>query len=127
MSEDKDTKDLLKEILKWTKFTGFEKDRHLLETELDTDSKRLVYEYSNGMSSPEIEQIIGVDDSTIRDYWKEWALSGLVELHSDYKKRYRHIFSLREFGIEIPNIKVKTQPKGNYKTEIVVTEGEKNE
>lgn len=127
MSEDKDTKDLLKEILKWTKFTGFEKVRHLLETELDTDSKKIVYEYSNGMSSPEIEQITGVDDSTIRDYWKEWVLSGLVELHSDYKKRYRHIFSLREFGIEIPNIKVKTQPKGNYKTEIVVTEGEKNE
>jgi hypothetical protein len=127
MSEDKDTKDLLKEILKWTKFTGFEKVRHLLETELDTDSKKLVYEYSDGMSSPEIEQIIGVDETTIRDYWKEWALSGLVELHSDYKKRYRHIFSLREFGIEIPKIKVKTQPKGNSKTEIDVTEGEKNE
>ena len=127
MSEDKDTKDLLKEILKWTKFTGFEKVRHLLETELDTDSKKLVYEYSDGMSSPEIEQIIGVGETTIRDYWKEWALSGLVELHSDYKKRYRHIFSLREFGIEIPKIKVKTQPKGNSKTEIDVTEGEKNE
>jgi Fic family protein len=126
MSEVKDSKDLLKEILKWIKFTGFEKVRQLLETGLDTDSKKLVYEYSNGMSSPEIEQITGVDETTVRDYWKEWAHLGLVELHSDYKKRYYRIFSLSEFGVEIPKVKVKAHPKGDSKKEIE-SEGEKNE
>ena len=126
MSDDEETKDILKEILKWTKFASLEKVRDLLKTELNTDSKKLVYEYSDGRSSPEIEQLIGVDETTIRDYWKEWAMAGLVKLHPDYKKRYRQVFSLREFGVEIPKIMAKTQSPENSETE-KVTGDVKNE
>lgn len=127
MSDDKETKDILKDILKWTRFEGMEKFRTVFDTALNTDSKKIVYEFSDGRSSPEIEQITGIDDSTIRDYWKEWAFLGLVELHPEYKKRYRRVFSLKEFGIEIPKVKTNTQTKENSKTKEDVNEGDKNE
>jgi hypothetical protein len=114
-----DSKRILVEILKWMKFTGMEKLRKSIDDSMETDLKKLVYELSDGRSSPEIEQETGVDDSTIRDYWKEWAYLGLVEIHPDYKKRYRKLFSLGEFGIEVPKSKSEA---GNKKKIIVPPE-----
>jgi transposase len=87
------------------KFTGMEKLRKSIDDSMKTDIKKLVYELSDGRSSPDIAQETGVDETTIRDYWKAWAYLGLVEIHPDYKKRYRKLFSLTEFGIEIPKTK----------------------
>ena len=105
MNEDKDIKDLLKELLKWTKFEGMQKVKQVLEDTLDSDVKKMTYELSNGLSSPEIAQAVGLDSSTVRDYWKDWAIIGIVEIHTEFKKRYRRIFSLREVGIEVPKTK----------------------
>lgn len=101
--QDEITK-LLKEILKWRRFEVTEKVRAVLDSELDTDTKKLTYHLSNGESSPRIAKIVQVDPSTVRDYWKKWGRMGIMEIHPDYKKRYRKIFSLEEVGIEVPEL-----------------------
>lgn len=125
MSDDMEIKDLLKEILKWTKFEGMQKIKQVLENTLDSDPKKLVYESSNGLSSPEVAKIAGVDDSTVRDYWKDWAILGIAEIHPNFKKRYRRIFSLEEVGIEVPNPKGASELKEIKNQE--TSEGEENE
>jgi len=105
MNSDPEIKDILKEILKWTKFEGMQKVKQVLETTLDNDTKKLIYEMSDGKSSPTIAGIVKVDPTTVRDYWKDWAILGIVEVHPDYKKRYRRIFSLKEVGIEVVQVK----------------------
>jgi len=102
LNHDKEIKNTLIEILKWTKFQGWQQVKHVLETTLDNDTKKLVYELSDGVSSPAIARIAKVSPSTVRDYWKLWAPMGIVEIHPDYKKRYRRVFSLKEVGIAVP-------------------------
>ena len=106
MNDDQEIKAILREMLKWTKFEGMQKVKQVLENTLNTDSKKLVYQLSDGISSPKIEKVAGVDETTIRDYWKNWAVLGIVEIHPDYKKRYRRVFSLKEIGIEVPEAKI---------------------
>jgi hypothetical protein len=111
MNDDKDIKNILLEILKWTKIEGIPKVKQILENELDTDTKKIIYESSDGLSSPEIAQLVGVDPKTVRDYWKDWGVLGIVEIHPEFKKRYRRVFSLREVGIEIPQCNQKQEQK----------------
>lgn len=110
-SQDNEQTELLREILKWTKFESMQKVKGLLDATLDTDVKRIVYESSNGLSSPEIAQIAGVDPTTVRDYWKAWAILGIVEIHPDFRKRYRRMFSLKDVGIEVPNPRSSSESK----------------
>jgi len=105
LNNDQETKNILREILKWTKFQGMQQVKQVLEATLDTDTKKLVYELSNGISSPRIAKIVGVDPTTVRDYWKDWAVLGIVEIHPNYKKRYCRVFSLKEVGIEVSEAK----------------------
>lgn len=121
MDNNEEIKNILKEILKWTKFQGMQKIKQVLETALNTDTKKLVYELSDGISSPKIAKIAGADSSTVRDYWRDWAILGIVEIHPEYKRRYRRIFSLKEVGIEVPEVKEKTEVQEEK------TEGEENE
>lgn len=102
MTETQGNRDVLLEILKWTKFQGMLQVKQILETNLDTDTKKLVYELSDGRSSPDIAKKVNVTAQTVRDYWKAWALILIVELHPEYKKRYCKIFSLKDVGIVVP-------------------------
>jgi len=118
LDDDLEIKGILKEILKWTKFEGMQKVKQVLETSLDTDVKKLAYELSDGVSSPKIAKIVAVASSTIRDYWKDWAVLGIIEIHPKYKKRYRRMFSLKEVGIEVP------EAQDRAETEEETTEGD---
>jgi hypothetical protein len=104
VNNDQEIKGILREILKWTKFQGMQNVKQVLEDTLDTETKKLVYELSNGTSSPRIAKIAGVDPTTVRDYWKDWVVLGIAETHPDYKKRYRRVFSLKEIGIAVPEV-----------------------
>jgi hypothetical protein len=121
LDNDQEIKDILKEILKWTKFEGMQKVKQVLETTLENDAKRLIYELSDGRPSPEIARIARVSPPSVRNYWKEWAILGIVEIHPDYKKRYRRVFSLKEVGIKISEIEEPAET-----TEEII-EGEENE
>lgn len=107
---------LLEEILKWTRFEGNQRVKEILLDELDTDAKKIAYELSDGRSSPEIAKVAGVTGKTIGDWWKKWAKRGLAEVHPRYKVRFRKVFSLGDFGIEIPKVN-----KGEKKVELAET------
>ena len=111
MDNDQETKEILREILKWTKFEGMQKVKQVLETTLDNDAKKLIYELSDGRSSPKIAEIAGVAPPTVRDYWRDWTVLGIVEIHPDYKRRYHRIFSLEEVGIEVPEVEESPETK----------------
>ena len=96
--------ELLEEILKWTKFEGNQRVKEILLDELDTDTKKIVYELSDGRSSPEIAKVVDVTDKTIREWWKKWTNIGIMETHPKYKVRSRKVFSLEDFGIKVPEI-----------------------
>lgn len=96
--------ELLEEILKWTRFEGNQRVKEILLDELDTDVKKIVYELSDGRSSPEIAKEIDVTDKTIRDWWKKWVKRRIAEVHPNYSKRIRKVFSLGDFGIEVPKV-----------------------
>jgi len=104
MTEDQGNRDVLLEILKWTKFQGMRQVKQILEDNLDTETKKLVYKLSDGKSSVEISRIAKVSDWTIRNYWKSWDPIQIVEIDPNYKGRYRKVFSLREVGVTVPVI-----------------------
>jgi transposase len=121
LNDDQDIKDILKEILKWTKFEGMQKVKQVLESTLDNDDKKLIYDLSDGRSSSKIARIAGVSGQTVRNYWKEWAVLGIVEFCPEHKKRYHRIFSLKEVGIEIPEV------RGSVETREEAVEGAESE
>jgi hypothetical protein len=99
---------LLRDILKWIKFTGMKEVRTVLMSILDTEQKRLVYHLSDGNDgSVEIAKTASVGDSTVRRYWESWARTGIVESISVRGGlRYRKLFELEDFGFSIPQNKV---------------------
>jgi len=117
MNDDSDLKDILKDILKWTKFQGMQKVKQVLETNLDNDVKKIIYELSDGKSSPTIARVAKVNAHTIRDYWKLWAPIGIVEVHPKYKRRYCKVFSLKEVGIPVPEFEVSAEENEEDATE----------
>jgi len=94
---------LLEELLKWTRLEGVQKAKTTLTNLLERDVEKQVYEYSDGRTSREIAGIVGVSHGTVTNYWKKWARYGIVdEVRSRGGTRYKRIFRLSDFGIEVP-------------------------
>ncbi|MBA7600118.1 hypothetical protein ES703_07165 [subsurface metagenome] len=108
LTSEEDKKDriiqILEEIARWTRLQGRQLAKRILESVLNDEKKRLIYHLSDGRSSPEIAKIAKVDPSTVRDYWKIWTAEGFVEIHPEYKRRCRKVFSLEELGLEPPEV-----------------------
>jgi hypothetical protein len=108
MSEDQNLKiiQLLEEILKWTRLEGIQKAKSTLETLLTNDVEKLVYQNSDGRTSREIANVAGTSHPTVIRYWRKWSTFGIVEeLRSQGGTRYKRVFSLPDFGIEVPQVK----------------------
>ena len=106
MAEESEQVRLLREILKWTRFSGMQGVKDALSKSLDTEQKRLIYFLSDGeKGSVEIAKTAGVSDWTVRNYWKIWARNGLVEaLKAGRGDRFRYSFEIEDFGIEVPKV-----------------------
>jgi hypothetical protein len=117
LNELKKQTEILKEILKWTKISGLENIKKKISDEFHENNKILVYSLSDGRSIYDIEKILNkkVTGMTVSNWWKSWSKQGLMEIHPDYKKRYKSIFNLEDFGIIVPEIK--TQEKSEDKKE----------
>ena len=104
--------EILKEILKWIRFTGAKEVKSVLVSTLDTEQKRLIYHLSDGnRTSMDIAKAAGTSDTTIRRYWASWARQGIVEsLKVRGGERYKKSFELEDFGIEVPQPKAATKP-----------------
>lgn len=97
--------ELLEELLKWQRLTSFDKVRSRLESVLDSDKKKAIYELSDGQTTiQEICDAVGVSSTAIvHGYWSEWEAIGIVE-EAERKGRREKVFSLADFGIEVPKI-----------------------
>ncbi|MCB2141236.1 hypothetical protein KQH27_00850 [bacterium] len=108
MSQNEETNELLRQILKWVRFSGLENARNELRRALDTDQKRVIYNLSDGeKGSQEISKLSGLSDFTVRAYWKEWSKRGLVDpINVRGGTRYKSSFDLEEFGLLVPAIEL---------------------
>lgn len=104
MSQNDEQTAILKEILKWIRFTGAKEVKNVLLNALDTKQKSLIYHLSDGNhSSAEIGKSAGVSDMTVRRLWAAWARLGIVEsIKVRGGDRYKKSFDLEDFGLEIP-------------------------
>ena len=99
--------ELLGEILKWTKFQGWQSLKNVLLSTLNDDISKLVYHCSDGSSSREIAELTPISHVTVVNYWRKWAKIGIVEPIKvpGGGVGYRKMFSLEAFGIEVPEVK----------------------
>ena len=104
MSQNNEQTEVLKEILKWIKVTSFNQVKDILNSILDTDSKKLIYQLSDGkLTSTEIIKKAKASSTTITKYWKEWEKSGIGESKSAQGGiRFVRSFDLTSFGIVVP-------------------------
>ena len=107
---------LLKEILKWTKFAGMKSVKDALISVLNTDEKKQVYQLSDGINTnAQINKTTGVSAGSISGYWKKWAKLGLGERTSVAGgDRFVRSFDLEDFDIPVPKLKgekTKEEPK----------------
>ena len=105
---------LLKEILKWIKFTGMREAKNTLVSVLDTEQKRLVYHLSDGTrGTVEIGDLAGIGSTrTIFEMWQAWLKLGLGEsVPVKGGSRFKRSFDLEDFGIEVPQIKKEMSKK----------------
>lgn len=97
--------ELLEELVKWSRLQGAQTAKKILSESLSKNSEKLVYHFSDGRGSKEISSLAGVSDFSVRSYWKRWNTEGLVSPSKKYKGRYERVFSLEDFGIDVPLVK----------------------
>lgn len=99
--------ELLREIAKWMRFSGFRQVKDVLTTTLDSDKKIVTYHLSDGKNtSTVISQLSGISQPKVTDLWKEWLSLGLGEsISASGGGRFKKSFDLKIFGIVIPEIK----------------------
>ena len=113
-NEENEQTKLLREILKWIKFAGMKAVKEVLNSALDTDQKKLAYQLSDGDSGmTEVCKATEIaSTSTISRYWKSWQKLGLGESISvKGGERFKRVFDLEDFGIEVPQLRGDKQEK----------------
>jgi predicted HTH transcriptional regulator len=104
---------LLEKLVKWTKVTSFPKVKELLLSILDSPEKMVAYQASDGeKTSREIAKIANASQPTVTKWWKAWIKAGIADPVSVQRgERAKQIFSLEDFGIEVPSIKITASEK----------------
>jgi hypothetical protein len=102
---------IMREMLKWTKFAGVKEVRNVLTIALDSEQKRLIYHLSDGNNGTvQIAQAADVSGETVRRYWESWSRQGIVEpIKVQGGQRFKKSFDLEDFGITIPQTKIKQE------------------
>jgi DNA-binding MarR family transcriptional regulator len=111
MSKEDKMIELLEELVKWTKVASVPKVKELLLGILESPEEILAYHLSDGeKSGRDIAERTNVTQPTIGKWWKKWIAAGIAEPISVQRgERAKRIFSLEDFGIEVPQI-VKASP-----------------
>ena len=91
----------IRELLHWTKVSSYKNVKSILESALDSESKKIIYLLSDGKNSyNEIVDKGHVAPNSISKYWNEWGKLGIGELIPiNGKKRFKAIFDLNNFGL----------------------------
>lgn len=91
-----------RDIVTWLQVAHGSALKEKIEALLDSGSKRIVYQYSDGQHSTRaLAELAGVGDKAVRGWWREWAAHDVVEV-SDVEGRFKRKFDLARVGIEVP-------------------------
>lgn len=103
--------ELLREMVKWVRFSGMKQVKEVLTSTLNNEKKIIAYHYSDGKNtSTVISKMSGIAQPTISDLWKEWLSLGLGEaITASGGSRFKKSFDLKLFGITVPEIKDTSQ------------------
>lgn len=96
-------RDAIKDSSKWSKFAGMKEVKLILEIQLPDESKKQIYQLSDGKKgTQEIAKIVGgISHMSIANYWKSWEKAGLGEpVTAMGGKRFKRSFDLKDFGIK---------------------------
>lgn len=118
MSEDnKRILEILEELVKWKRFEGSQLAKKTLRELFSKDIEKLIYHHSDGKTTKDIAALAGISDFSVRSYWKKWNIEGLMIPSQKHKGRYERVFSLEDFGIEIPLAKKASLQTGEQRSE----------
>jgi len=102
--------ELLEELVRWVKVTSIPQVKNLLEEILSSSEEKIAYQASNENTTyRQVAEIANVSLPTISNYGKKWIKSGIARAvpTKGGGQRAVRLFSLEDFGIEIPTIKPK--------------------
>jgi len=98
----REANEILEDILKWQRLQGIKILRELVPILLNDEKKKIVYEMTDGKNSQsEISKKVGIATGSVSNWWNLWYSNGI--LIKDGVK-YLKIMSLKEIGIEIPEL-----------------------
>ena len=101
----KDVRDRLDELIAWQRFESLPKLRAVLLKELDSETKKLAYEMTDGEKSRrDIASALSVSDDNIQGWWQRWYELAIVRPSKLFKGRPQHLVSLEDVGIKVPKI-----------------------
>lgn len=96
---------LLEELVRWTKASAYAQVRETLLRALDSPNKLRVYALTDGKrTTRQIGRESGVNIRYVSEYWQAWEAIGILERVPGTRARRRAVFSLEDFGIEVPGL-----------------------
>ncbi len=119
-TEEAEQTKILREILKWVKFSGMKEVKDILKDNLNTEQRKLVYHLSDGTrGTVEIAKTVNVgSNKTISDMWQTWLKQGLGEsIPVKGGARFKRSFDLEELGIQMPQIQESKKETANMTAE----------
>lgn len=103
----------LTELIKWTRVSSYEQIKKFLESVLDSDVKKTVYQISDG----EINVLDAIKKSkssagSVSKYWNQWPKLGIGESISEKGgKRFKRSFNLEDFDLLPKQMKKQSKSK----------------
>lgn len=97
----KDLHNDLTELIKWTKVSSYNQVKEFLNSILDTNAKKTVYQLSDGkIGSTEIVNKAKVSEKSVSKYWNQWPKLGIGESRAvPGGKRFKRSFDLEDFEL----------------------------
>lgn len=96
---------LLRELVAWTKLANRPQLAERFMEILDSDQKKVVYEYSDGKRGVrDLSRLARVSKAVVSAWWRDWDELGIMELSPRVPGRRQRIVSLEALGIEVPKL-----------------------
>lgn len=94
---------LLRELVAWTKLAIRPQVAERFTEILNSDQKRLVYEYSDGERGVrEVSRLTRVSKNLVSAWWQDWDELGIMEQSQSVAGRRQRMVCLRALGIQVP-------------------------
>jgi DNA-binding MarR family transcriptional regulator len=96
---------LLQELVVWTKLVNRRNVAEWFLHILDSDEKRVVYEYSDGERGVrDLGELTGLSKALVSAWWRDWEQLGIMQKSQNVPGRRQRMVSLEELGIVVPPV-----------------------